>query len=186
MKTIVTIASVVLLVSSFIASADDKARNIYNAMKNLQGDWIFAPESMQEGKATQHKLVAPLLGTETVAMSFKTIGKGSTVQENLLPGNKKEMVTMYHCKDAECSQVKATHYCVKQNQPEMLVNLSSTDTKLIYNCDMSTPLCQSKQNHVHKITHDLSDNGNNLITMYTTFIDGKYVKDSIYHFVRKQ
>ena len=98
---------------------------------------------------------------------------------------KKEMVTMYHCKDVACSEVKATHYCVKQNQPEMLVDISSTSTRLIYNCDMSTELCQSKQNHVHKITHELSNNGSHLKTTYTSFDDGRYLKDSIYHFDRK-
>ena len=94
-------------------------------MTTLQGEWILSPAGQQEGKATQHKLVTPLIGKDTTAISFKLIGKGSTVQENLLPATKKEMVTMYHCHDMECSQLKATHYCVKQNQPEMLVDLSS-------------------------------------------------------------
>ena len=31
------------------------------------------------------------------------------------------------CCDMSCSQVKATHHCVKQNQPEMLKELSSSD-----------------------------------------------------------
>lgn len=175
----------VLLGTSFISQATDNAIPKYQSMTMLQGEWILSPAEQQQGKATQHKLVKPLIGTDTTAMSFKLIGKGSTVQENLLPGTKKEMVTMYHCKDVECSQVKATHYCVKQNQPEMLVDLSSTSTRLVYNCDMSTELCQSNQNHVHKITHELSNDGNHLKTMYTSYNEGKYLKDSIYHFDRK-
>ncbi len=61
------------------------------------------------------------------------------------------------CRDVSCSQVKVTHYCVKQNQPEMLVALSSSGNshKLVYNYDMSTELCQSGQDHVHKITYGL-------------------------------
>ena len=118
-------------------------------------------------------------------MSFKLVGKGSTVQENLLPGIGKEMVTMYHSKDTKCSQVKATHYCVKQNQPEMLADPASTSTRLVYNCDMSTELCQSSLNHAHRITHELSNDGNHLKTTYTSYNDGKYLKDSIYHFDRK-
>ena len=118
-------------------------------------------------------------------MSFKLIGKGSTLQESLLPDTKKEMVSMYHCKDASCSQVKATHYCVKQNQPEMLADLSSTANLLSYNCDMNTELCQSGQNHVHKIKHELSDGGKHLKTTYTSGNNGKYLKDSVYHFDRK-
>ena len=88
---------------------------IYNLTKSLEGDWVLSDVSKQQGKATKHKLVAPLVGTDKVAMNFKLVGKGSTVQESPLPGTKKEMVSMYHCKDSKCSQVKATHYCVKQN-----------------------------------------------------------------------
>ena len=161
------------------------AQQIYKSTKILEGDWILSSADKQQGKATKHKLVAPLLGTDTVAMNFKLVGKGSTVQESLLPGTKKEMVSMYHCKDAECSQVKATHYCVKQNQPEMLADPISTSSNLIYGCDMKTDLCHSGQNHIHKITHEISDNGNHLKTTYTSWKDSKYLKDSIYHFDRK-
>ena len=175
----------VLMVSPFIAQATDSALTQYQAMTELQGEWSLSPIKQQEGKATQHKLVEPLLGTDTTAMSFKLIGKGSTVQENLLPETGKEMVTMYHCNDTACSQVKATHYCVKQNQPEMLVDPASTSTRLVYNCDMSTDLCQSKQNHVHKITHELSNSGKHLKTTYTSYNDGTFLNDSIYHFDRK-
>lgn len=171
--------------TSFITQATDNARPQYQLMTQLQGQWTLSPSAQQEGKATQHKLVKPLIGTDSTAMSFKLIGKGSTVQENLLPGTGKEMVTMYHCNDMECSQVRATHYCVKQNQPEMLVDLASTSTRLVYNCDMGTELCQSKQNHVHKITHELSNNDNHLRTTYTSYNDGEYLKDSIYNFDRK-
>ena len=161
------------------------SRQIYQSMKGLDGEWVLSQASKQEGKATKHELVAPLVGTDAIGMSFKLIGKGSTVQENLLPGTKKEMVSMYHCKDASCTQVKATHYCVKQNQPEMVADLSSTANMLVYDCDMSTELCQSGQDHVHKITHELSDDGNHLKTTYTSWKDGKYLKDSVYHFDRK-
>ncbi len=167
------------------ASYASDAQQIYTSTKALEGDWILSTADNQQGKATEHKIVAPLVGTDTVAMNFKLVGKGSTVQESLLPGTKKEMVSMYHCADASCSQVKATHYCVKQNQPEMLADPISTSEKLIYNCDMSTELCQSGQNHIHKITHETSDSGNHLKTTYTSWKDSKYLKDSIYHFDRK-
>ena len=162
----------------------DSASAIYQSMTGLEGEWRLSPADQQQGKATQHKLVAPLVADNAVGMSFKLIGKGSTVQENLLPGTKKEMVSMYHCLDAACSQVKATHYCVKQNQPEMLADPASTATLLVYNCDMRTALCQSGQNHIHTITHQLSDSDSHLQTTYTSWKDGKYLKDSIYHFDR--
>ena len=161
------------------------AKQIYNSMKSLEGEWVLSSADRQEGKAVKHKLVAPLVGTDAVGMSFKLIGKGSTVQESLLPETRKEMVSMYHCKDASCSQLKATHYCVKQNQPEMVADFSSTNNVLAYNCDMSTDLCKSGQDHIHKIKHELSNEGKHLKTTYTSWKDGKYLKDSIYHFDRK-
>ena len=170
--------------SVFTCYADD-AQQIYNSMKSLEGDWKLSSADRQEGKATKHKLVAPLVGTDTIGMNFKVIGKGSTVQESLLPDTKKEMVSMYHCIDNACSQVKATHYCVKQNQPEMAADLSSTKVSLSYDCDMDTALCQSGQDHIHKISHEVSNDGNHLKTTYTSWKDGKYLKDSIYHFDRK-
>jgi hypothetical protein len=184
MKKIMMAVIAMTTLSGAPCYADD-AKQIYQSMKVLEGDWVLSPADKQEGKATKHALVAPLVGTDEVGMSFKLIGRGSTVQENLLPNTKKEMVSMYHCKDASCSQVKVTHYCVKQNQPEMLADLSSTADRLVYNCDMSTQLCQSGQDHVHKITHELSDGGTHLKTTYTSWKDGEYLKDSIYHFDHK-
>jgi len=167
-----------------VALMANDAKPAYEWVKQLQGEWVLA--GTQEGKATQHKLVKPLLGTDTTAMSFKTLGRGSTVQEDLLPTTKKHMSTMYHCEDAKCSEVRATHYCAKQNQPRMLANLAkSTDNKMVLDCDMNAALCQSDIDHVHSITHELSDGGKSLKTTYTTWRDGKYAKDSIYHFVRK-
>ena len=159
----------------------------YQWMKQLSANWVLSPSDQQEGKATNHKLVAPLVGTDATAISFKTIGKGSTVQEDLLPGNKKQMVTMYHCNDTECSQVRATHYCAKQNQPRLVANPSeSTDKKLVFDCDMSTGLCQSNEDHVHRITHESSNEGQHLKTTYVSWKNGKYSKASVYHFDRKQ
>ena len=164
-------------------SAD--AQKAYQWMTNLQGEWVLPSADQQQGKATKHKLVSPIVGTNTTAMSFKLVGKGSTVQENLLPGNKKEMVTMYHCQDVGCDQIKATHYCAKKNQPEMKAELTSSPDMLVFNCDMSTALCKSKEDHVHKISHQVSNNGNRLTTTYTSWKDGEYLKDSIYTFDRK-
>ena len=42
----------------------------YQWMAQLSGDWKLAPADQQEGKATQHKLVAPMVGTDQTAMAF--------------------------------------------------------------------------------------------------------------------
>ena len=168
------------------AWAETAAKDHYLALTKLQGDWKLAPADQQEGGTTKKGPAAKLLGTDGTAMSFKVIGKGSTVQENLLPGTAKEMATMYHCDDFEtCTQVKATHYCAKQNQPQLVLNASGSSANVLsMTCDASTALCNSDEGHVHGITHELSDDGN-LKTTYTIFHKGRFQKNSIYHFVRK-
>ena len=158
----------------------------YQNLTKLSGDWVLSAQDRQEGKATQHKLVAPMIGTDATAMRFQVIGKGSTVQENLLPGTAKEMATMYHCdKFADCSEVKATHYCAKKNQPQLVLGAKSNENTVVLNCDMNTPLCNSNEGHVHKITHELSEKGDHLKTTYTIYEGGKFQKNSTYHFDRK-
>lgn len=185
--TIITAISLILspmLAPTAFADSDTKARQDYNFLAQLNGDWKLLPAENQEGKTTKHKLVAPLLGTDKTAMSFKVIGKGSTVQENLLPGTGKEMATMYHCDSQKnCSQVKATHYCAKQNQPEFISTLRMDKSTISLECDMNNATCQSNDVHVHKITHQLIED-DHLKTTYTIYKNGKPKKDSVYHFAR--
>jgi len=181
-KILLIMAAVVFSVTSY---ADD-TEEIYASMKKFEGKWVLSPADKQEGKAAKHKVVAPLVGTDKTGMHFRIIGRGSTVQEILLPDTKKEMVTMYHCSNSFCENIKATHYCVKQNQPELLADEdASTSTTLVYNCNMETELCQSDENHIHKITHELSNGGKHLKTTYTSWKDGEYYDDIIYVFDRK-
>ena len=162
--------------------------NHYKTLTLLKGDWMLSSANEQEGGATKKDPAAKLIGTDKTAISFKVIGKGSTIQENLLPGTGKEMATMYHCDDFKaCSQVQATHYCAKQNQPELMLDTeNTTDSVIAMTCDMNTSLCNSVEGHVHKIKHELSQDNNHLRTTYTIFKDGKFKKDSIYHFDRKE
>lgn len=174
-----------LAIGSVNAEPISEAQKQFNFMSSLKGDWKLSSKDKQEGKSVYHKLVAPLLGTDKVAMSFKIVGVGSTVQENLLPGTKKEMATMYHCdKFKNCNQLVATHFCAKQNQPEMIAMPSISANSVTMDCDKNSALCKSKDGHVHRIKHELSENGNHLKTVYSIFKNGKFKKDSIYHFDR--
>lgn len=154
----------------------------------LNGDWKMSVEEKQTGtNSYKHPAVKPLLGTDKTGINFKLIGRDTTIQEDLLPNTAKQMVTMYHCKDIACTTLKATHYCVKQNQPEFIANLKdSTEDRIVFDCDMSTELCQSDEDHVHQIVHELSQEGTHLKTSYFSWAEGK-LKDvhSIYHFDRK-
>lgn len=160
----------------------------YKTITLLQGDWMLSPAKQQEGGATKKGPAANLVGTDKTAMTFKVIGKGSTVQENLLPGTGKEMATMYHCNSfKDCSQVQAKHYCAKQNQPELVLDVENSGDRVIaMTCDKESSLCNSSEGHVHMIKHELSQDDNHLTTTYAIYNDGKLQKNSIYHFDRKK
>jgi len=115
----IIIFSLTLLVGSVWAGSD--ALKNYKTLTMLDGDWVLSPAEVPEGGTNNKGPAVELVGTDRTAISFKVVGKGSAVQENLLPGTGKEMVTMYHCdKVKACSQVQAKHYCAKQNQPELI------------------------------------------------------------------
>ena len=161
--------------------------NHYKTLTLLGGDWMLSPAAEQEGGATKKEPASTLVDSGSTAISFMVIGKGSTLQENLLPGTGKEMATMYHCNDFNnCSQLQATHYCAKQNQPELILDEAQSDgSVIVMTCDMNTALCNSAVGHVHAIRHELSQDNNHLRTTYTIYNNGKFEKDSIYHFDRK-
>ncbi len=70
--------------------------------------------------------------------------------------------------------------------PRLLANLDeSTAQTLIFDCDMDTALCASDEDHVHRITHSLSDDGTQLTTTYVSWKDGEHRKESVYVFERK-
>ena len=171
--------------SSF-AQSQPEPRQIYEWIKQLEGEWTLSSIDRQEGGTKTHPSVVSLFGTEQVAMNFKLVGRESTVQEDLLPGTQRHMVTMYHCLDSSCSDVKATHYCAKRNQPEFLASRTSSSSELTFECDMNTELCQSWDGHIHRITHQLSDDGMHLRSAYANYLNGEYTEDTVFHFDRKQ
>ena len=174
------------IVQSGIAESQVDPEQVYDWVKQLEGQWTLSASEVQEGGTRTHPSVLPLFNTSKVAMEFRLIGRERTVQEDLLPGTKRQMVTMYHCKDSTCSAVKATHYCAKGNQPEFLASTESSPRELIFECDMSTELCKSWDNHIHRITHQLSEDGTHLRAVYSNFNDGEYTTDTIFHFDRKK
>lgn len=178
-----------LFLFSFVHAAETTAWELFGWMEDTMiGEWKLSGAEAQSGtESYKHKAVLPLAGTDTTAMAFKLIGGEVTIQEDLLPNTAKQMVTMYHCKDIACTNIKATHYCSKQNQPEFIANLrESTPTRIVFDCDMSTELCRSDEDHVHQIIHELSNDGKHLKTSYFAWKDKKpSTTHSIYHFDRK-
>lgn len=180
------------LISVSYCYADEMtAMEAYNRMSTiLIGEWSLSPEAKQIDTtgAYKHKAVYPLVGTDATAIAYKIIGKGATLQEDLLPDTAKQMVTMYHCNNFfNCTELRATHYCAKKNQPQFILNTKeSTKDLFIFDCNMQTDLCNSDQDHVHRIIHELSDNGSHLKSSYLGWKNQTpNEKNSIYHFDRK-
>lgn len=185
----ITISLLLTLSLSLPSYAEDADPfDLYDWMASLSGEWVLSPaEKQTDTESYKHEAVLPIVGTDATGISFKQIGRDSTVQEDLLPNTAKQMVTMYHCKDMACNQIKATHYCVKLNQPEFIANLAvSTPERIVFDCDMSTELCQSDEDHVHTIIHELSNEGRHLKSSYLSWENKKLkANSSIYHFDRK-
>ena len=179
------LAGILIVVTCNIAKAEDNPRQVFEWMKQLEGHWSLSPADQQEGGASQHPVVSPFVGTSDNAIVFSLVGARSAIHEDLLPGTAKQMATMYHCGYVECTAVEATHYCTKQNQPEFMASLDSTSSQIVFDCDMSTELCQSWDDHIHRITHELTQGGQHLKTTYSSFMNGEHNKDTIYHFDRK-
>ena len=187
-QLVMTLLTGIALSVPIHAQTDDPFE-LYDWVAALEGEWVLSSAEKQTGTDSyKHPDVLPLVGTDEIGISFKQIGRDSTVQEDLLPGTPKRMVTMYHCADVECTNIKATHYCIKLNQPEFLANLeASTPTRIVFDCDMSTSVCRSDEDHVHQIIHEISEEGNHLKTSYLSWKDQKPIENSsIYHFDRKK
>lgn len=186
--TVQLLLSFSLVATAQAAEAEDGWELFDWMSEALKGEWKLSAAERQTGTDSfKHPAVLPLVGTDATGTAYKLIGRETTIQEDLLPDTAKQMVTMYHCKDIACSTLKATHYCVKQNQPEFIADLkASTPQRFVFECDMSTELCQSDEDHVHRIILELSDNGRHLKSSYLSWENGK-LKDthSIYHFDRK-
>jgi hypothetical protein len=160
-------------------------------VKVLPGDWKLSPASEQKDTtgAHNHPAVKRLLGTDKTGIEYKVIGRGSAIKEELLPGTMRHMVTMYHCDDfKECEELRATHYCAKQNQPSFVFNTKeSSKKKLVFDCDEDrSEVCDSDDAHVHHIILELSNNNKHLKASYIVFKNGERAnKHSIYHFDKK-
>lgn len=173
---------------------DTPAQATYDRMVELlatgSGNWRMSPDEKQIGTTGAHKskLIKDLRGTDKTAVNYDVIGKGTTLQENLYTGTLKEMVTMYHCDRREtCNTLYASHYCAKRNQPKFILNPKETSAnRIVFDCDMSTSLCNSDEDHIHRLMIEASENDKHVKLSYLGMRDQKWRKKStITHFDRK-
>jgi hypothetical protein len=189
-KLLLTLTTIATLISTSLTAQPLEPIDIYEHMRTaLNGDWkLSAKDKQLDTSSYKNKYVLPMVGTNTTALAFKDIGFGSTLQEDLLPNSKKQMVTMYHCDDyVDCEQLLATHYCTKMNQPSFILDVkASTKEKIIFDCNMETALCTSGEDHIHQIILEFSNAGKHLKSSYLGWTNQKpNKKNSIYHFDKK-
>ncbi len=185
------VAGISLMATVLLADMSPKEAFEY-MKKTLTGVWTLSPASKQTGTtgAHNHPAVKRLLGTQKTGVEYIIIGRGSAIKEELLPNTVRWMVTMYHCDDFhECKELRATHYCAKQNQPSFIFNTKeSSKNKLVFDCDEErSEVCDSDESHVHQIILELSNNNKHLKSSYIVYKDSERAnKHSIYHFDKKE
>jgi hypothetical protein len=156
----------------------------YNWLQKLEGDWVLS--SNQIGEAAKHPVIAPLVGAGKVALSYRMVGSKTTLQENIFPGTPREMATMYHCFDKECTEVVADHYCSLKNQPVLRATPQPAAGKLVFTCDPSAAVCSSPDPHLHVMTIEAPSGASGQIrTTLSIHRDGKPAEDLVFLFERK-
>lgn len=173
------IISTLAMVSFTVVAQAATPAEVYKWIGALEGEWKLSKTEKQQGSCAFEEGEEPSVG-----IAFKQIGRNTTIQEDLLPDSERQMVTMYHCKDIGCTNIRGTHYCVKENQPVYQVNLKeSTPNKIIMECDPSaSDLCESNENYVYKVIHELSADGTKLKSSYLSKKDKKPIPSTICNF----
>lgn len=154
-----------LITSAHAQMTSEDAFRTLTLLEDTWGKWEFI-ENQQRGSCTKGKnAISPI--------QFKLIGKGTAVQEDLMPGSAYHMVTLYHLEDLNENDLIGTHYCVKKNQPSFKADLqNSTPNKLIFKCDENrSRLCKAEglgpHSYVDSVTYELTeDDGDEILTIH--------------------
>jgi hypothetical protein len=134
-----------LFTSTTVAKAEEKATSEnaarFDALKKLAGDWV---QIGKDGKPT-----------DTIFSSIRVTANGSVVQETMMPGTPKEMVTMYHLDGPD---LVLTHYCMLGNQPHMKAQADSTANRLVFKAVSVGNLKSEDDNYMSQATIKLVSN----------------------------
>jgi hypothetical protein len=139
-----------------------------DAIKKLAGDWV---EVGKDGKPTG-----------TIVSSIRVTAGGSAVLEVLFPGQKHEMVTMYH---QDGPDLILTHYCILGNQPRLKAEFGKDSKQLVFKLAGGSNLRPEKDAHMSQgIIHILEEN--RLRSEWTKCENGKACETYTFELVRKR
>ncbi|MBL8473281.1 MAG: hypothetical protein KF778_20935 [Rhodocyclaceae bacterium] len=179
------VATLAALPAAARAAESARAQGQFAWLQQLEGDWVLAAD--QDSEAAKHPVIAPLVGSGTVALRYRLVGSRTTLQENIFPGTPREMATMYHCVDKACSQVMADHYCSLRNQPVLRAAPPTAPGQLVFQCDPAVAVCASPDAHLDRLTVErLEGSANQLKTSFSIRKDGKIADLLVFHFERRK
>lgn len=131
------------------------ANPIFEKVKKLVGTWV---EADKDGKPT-----------DKVVSVVKLTANGSTVQETLFPGEKMEMLSIYH---QDKNDVVMTHYCSLGNQPRLKADPKSSKNQIKWLFTGGSNLDPAKDMHMHESTVTFLDD-DHIEIAGVAWVDGK-------------
>ncbi|MDF1799253.1 MAG: hypothetical protein P1V81_08775, partial [Planctomycetota bacterium] len=150
----------------FLPPVNHGAKQQFQRIKALEGDWAWAPE------------LAPDLSG--LVVTYRVTSAGSAVVETMFPGDKYEMVTVYHL---DGQQLVMTHYSSAGNQPTMRAEPGEPDGPIHFQYIGATNLRTMNQGHMHR-TSFLAMDDDQLLTSWTFYEDQKSAGDRVFRLTR--
>jgi hypothetical protein len=160
-------------IAATVASAGEKLAASTNAqrfeaLKKLAGDWVAVGK---DGKPT-----------DQVISSFRITSAGTALQETIMPGTEKEMVTLYHL---DGDDLVLTHYCMLGNQPHMRAEPGGDVNSITFKFTGATNLKSTDEHHMNEVTFTL-DGGDHFKAEWAGCKDGKGCETVKLDLVRRQ
>jgi hypothetical protein len=131
----------------------------FEFLKGLSGEWVTIPQSEDESEQV---------------MTFSLVADGSAMLEREMVGTPNEMITMYRF---DGDVLKANHYCMLHNQPELEADDDLEGQSLRFTCNGNVGNTQSHDElHVHAWTINLDEEGGMTYSV-DFFKDGQIVNN---------
>jgi hypothetical protein len=139
----------------------------FAALQTLVGTWEGT--TVEDGKE------------QPVTVVYRLTSGGTALEETLMPGTPKEMVSLYY---RQGKSLGMTHYCALGNQPHMEL-ISATDKVLTFEMKKPIGISSMKEMHMHSITLTLAD-ADTLKQEWTNYSNGKKAETAVFTYKRKK
>jgi len=138
------------------ASVVYDADSAFEFLKTLAGDWD------RDSSGHQH-------GSKAHGTTFRVSAAGSAVVETIFPGQKSEMITVYHRNGKD---LLLTHYCALWNAPVMKFEKTDKPGEIKFAFEGGTNFDPAVDTHVHEGAFLIKD-ANTIEATFVSFANGK-------------